>query len=69
VKSKGYKNIESKMSSAQVDKMRALHGDKIWNIWIKEAEKKAKATGHPDPKGLVQKILSTTQELIATTAK
>ncbi|SHO43872.1 TRAP transporter substrate-binding protein DctP [Desulfopila aestuarii] len=64
----GYQIIETKMDADEVKEMQALYGDKIWNVWIEAAEKKAAAEGYPDPKGLVQKMLTTTQELIKTTA-
>lgn len=69
IRSEGFEIIETKMSPKEVKKVRDLHSEKIWNIWIESAVKKAKAKGYPDPEGLVQKILATTQELIETTAK
>ena len=69
IKSEGFEIIESQMSPAQVKEMRSLYSEKIWNTWIEASVKKAKRKGYPDPEGLVQKILATTQELIDTTAK
>lgn len=69
IRSEGHQIIETTMSPTEVNKMRDQYGDKIWNIWIESSVKKAKAKGYPDPEGLVQKILATTQKLIDTTAK
>ena len=69
VKSEGYQIIQTNASPAEMKKWEDLYSEKLWGYWIKLALKEAKAQGHPDPEGLVKKILSTTQELIKTTAK
>lgn len=69
IKAQGYEIIETAMTPSEVKAMQDAHGETIWNIWKASAEKKAKAKGYPDPKGLVQKVLATTQELIKTTAQ
>ena len=60
----GKEMIETTMTDAQIKSWMEKDGQKAWNVWIDKAKKKAKREGYPDPEGLVERLIATTQELI-----
>jgi TRAP-type C4-dicarboxylate transport system substrate-binding protein len=64
IKAEGYEMEEYSFSNEQINQWKQQFGAEIWDSWIKEAVAKANKEGYSDPKGLVQDLIATTEDLI-----